>query len=54
MTGASRPVPMVEWADDEWDKFVDLNLSVVFRASKAAARQMIAQGEGGAIVHRSA
>lgn len=51
--GASRPVPMVEMDDDEWDRLVDLNLSAVFRISKAASRQMIAQGEGGAIVHIS-
>ncbi|PTM40543.1 SDR family NAD(P)-dependent oxidoreductase [Bosea sp. 124] len=51
--GASRPVPMVEMEDDEWDRLVDLNLSAVFRISKAASRQMIAQGEGGAIVHIS-
>lgn len=51
--GASRPVPLVEMEDDEWDKLVDINLSAVFRVSKAAARQMIDQGEGGAIVHIS-
>lgn len=51
--GASRPVPMVEMEDDEWDKLVDINLSAVFRMSRAASRQMIAQGEGGAIVHIS-
>jgi 3-oxoacyl-[acyl-carrier protein] reductase len=51
--GASRPVPMVEMEDEEWEKFVDINLSAVFRTSKAVARQMIAQGEGGAIVHIS-
>ncbi|CAM5761128.1 SDR family NAD(P)-dependent oxidoreductase [Bosea minatitlanensis] len=51
--GASRPVPLVEMEDEEWDRLVDLNLSAVFRLSKAAARQMIAQGEGGAIVHIS-
>jgi len=51
--GASRPVPMVEMEDEEWDTLVDLNLSAVFRISKAATRQMIAQGEGGAIVHIS-
>jgi 3-oxoacyl-[acyl-carrier protein] reductase len=51
--GASLPVPMVEMEDDEWDKLVDINLSAVFRVSKAASRQMIAQGEGGAIVHIS-
>lgn len=51
--GASRPVPMVEMEDDEWDRLVDLNLSAVFRIAKMAARRMIAQGEGGAIVHIS-
>lgn len=51
--GASRPVPLVEMEDDEWDKLVDINLSAVFRISKAAARRMIAQGDGGAIVHIS-
>ncbi len=51
--GASRPVPMVEMEDEEWDRLVDLNLSAVFRISRAAARQMIEQGEGGAIVHVS-
>jgi 3-oxoacyl-[acyl-carrier protein] reductase len=51
--GASRAVPLVEMADEEWDGLVDLNLSAVFRLSKAAAKRMIAQGEGGAIVHIS-
>ncbi len=51
--GASRPVPLVAMEDGEWDELVDLNLSAVFRLSKAVARQMIAQGEGGAIVHIS-
>ncbi|MGO4172929.1 SDR family NAD(P)-dependent oxidoreductase [Bosea sp. TAF32] len=51
--GASRPVPMVEMEDEEWDQLVDVNLSAVFRISKAAARRIIAQGEGGAIVHIS-
>ena len=51
--GASRPVPFIEIDDNEWDDRVDINLSSVFRMSRAAARQMIAQGEGGAIVHIS-
>jgi 3-oxoacyl-[acyl-carrier protein] reductase len=51
--GASRPVKLVEMEDEEWDRLVDLNLSAVFRISKAVARQLIAQGEGGAIVHIS-
>lgn len=51
--GASRPVPMVEMEDEEWERFVDINLSAVFRTSKAVSKQLIAQGEGGAIVHIS-
>lgn len=51
--GASRPVPLVEMDDAEWDRLVDVNLSAVFRVSKAAARRLIAQGQGGSIVHIS-
>jgi len=51
--GTSRPCPLVEMTDEEWDRLVDINLSAVFRFSKAAARQMIAQRRGGAIVHVS-
>lgn len=51
--GASRPVPLVDMDDDEWDKLVDINLAAVFRMSKAVVKQMLAQGDGGAIVHIS-
>jgi 3-oxoacyl-[acyl-carrier protein] reductase len=51
--GASRPVKMVEMEDEEWDRFVDINLSAVFRFSKAVARRQMQQGHGGAIVHIS-
>ncbi|CAH1654535.1 SDR family NAD(P)-dependent oxidoreductase [Chelatococcus asaccharovorans] len=51
--GASRAVPMVDMDDDEWDRLVDINLSAVFRIAKAVTRQIVAQGDGGAIVHIS-
>lgn len=51
--GASRAVPLVDMDDDEWDRLVDINLSAVFRLSKAVTKQLVAQGEGGAIVHIS-
>jgi len=35
----------------QWDKVVDANLRSVFLCTQAAARQMIAQGGGGAIVN---
>ncbi len=51
--GASRPVKLVEMDDDEWDRLVDVNLGAVFRFSKAVVRRLVAQGQGGAIVHIS-
>jgi NAD(P)-dependent dehydrogenase (short-subunit alcohol dehydrogenase family) len=43
--------PLVEMSDDEWDLVVDSNLRSVFLCTQAAAKQMIAQGDGGAIVN---
>ena len=51
--GASRPVSLLDLDDAEWDKFVDINLSAVFRISRAVVKQLIKQGDGGAIVHVS-
>jgi NAD(P)-dependent dehydrogenase (short-subunit alcohol dehydrogenase family) len=39
--------------DQTWDKIIRTNLSSIFYCSRAAARVMIAQGEGGAIVNMS-
>ncbi len=56
--GISRPVPLTELEDDEWDRLLDINLSFAFRMSRAVVRQMLKQrdggtAEGGAIVHIS-
>jgi 3-oxoacyl-[acyl-carrier protein] reductase len=51
--GISRPVALTELGDDEWDRLIDINLSFAFRLSRAVVRQMLKQGEGGAIVHIS-
>lgn len=51
--GASRPCLLLALEEDDWDHLVDINLSSVFRFSKAVARQLVTQGEGGAIVHIS-
>ncbi|MDH3253379.1 MAG: 3-oxoacyl-ACP reductase FabG [Acidobacteriota bacterium] len=42
---------LTEMAETEWDAVIDANLKSVFLATQAAARIMIAQGEGGAIVN---
>src|SRR5262249_20655625 len=41
----------LEMAEGQWDEVVDLNLRGVFLCTQAAARQMITQSEGGAIVN---
>ena len=42
---------LVEMTDDEWTQSLDTNLKSVFLATRAAARHMIEQGDGGAIVN---
>src|SRR5206468_1228933 len=39
--------PVVEMAEEEWDLVLDTNLKGAFLFTRAAARQMIAQGRGG-------
>lgn len=41
----------LEMTPAQWDEVVNLNLRSVYRCTQAAARQMIAQGGGGAIVN---
>jgi NAD(P)-dependent dehydrogenase (short-subunit alcohol dehydrogenase family) len=42
--------PVVELTDQDWDINLDVMAGGVFRCSRAAARQMIAQGHGGRII----
>jgi NAD(P)-dependent dehydrogenase (short-subunit alcohol dehydrogenase family) len=42
---------LLEMSEAEWDAVVDANLKSVFLCTQAAARQIIAQGGGGAIVN---
>ena len=44
---------LVEMTEDEWDAVVNANLRSVFLCTQAAAKQMMAQGEGGAIINIS-
>lgn len=45
--------PAIETDVKQWRHLVDVNLTGVFLGSRAAARQMIAQGHGGVIVNAS-
>lgn len=51
VAGASRPAPIVEMSEEDWDFTVDLCLKGVFLAVKHEARSLIAAGAGGAIVN---
>ena len=51
VAGASRPGLIVDLGEEDWDFTVDLCLKGVFLGIKHAARQMIEQGRGGAIVN---
>jgi NAD(P)-dependent dehydrogenase (short-subunit alcohol dehydrogenase family) len=42
---------LIEMTEAEWDEVVNSNLRSTFLCTQAAARQMIAQGQGGAIIN---
>jgi 3-oxoacyl-[acyl-carrier protein] reductase len=49
--GGSKSI--VDMTDDEWFRVLDVTLNGTFRATRAAARALIAQGTGGAIVNNA-
>jgi len=48
--GIQRVTPFAAIEDEEWDELLAINLRGTFLACRAAARRMIEQGRGGAIV----
>jgi 3-oxoacyl-[acyl-carrier protein] reductase len=44
---------LLDMTDDEWTRVLDVTLNGTFRCTRAALRQMVAQGGGGAIVNNS-
>jgi 3-oxoacyl-[acyl-carrier protein] reductase len=44
---------ILEMTDEEWTKVLDVTLNGTFRCTRAALRQMVAQGGGGAIVNNA-
>lgn len=49
--GDAGSAPIVDLDDELWARTIDVNLNGVYHVSKHAARQMLAQGDGGAIVN---
>lgn len=51
--GISSRETLMEVTDEEWDEVLDINLKGIVLCAQAAARQMIRQDEGGAIINLS-
>jgi NAD(P)-dependent dehydrogenase (short-subunit alcohol dehydrogenase family) len=49
--GVIAVCPVVDMTLAEWQRVVGINVDSVFLGSRAAARQMIAQGKGGSIIN---
>lgn len=49
--GTNRPKPMWEVSEDDYDAVLDLNVKSAFFVAQAAARQMIAKGIKGSLIH---
>jgi NAD(P)-dependent dehydrogenase (short-subunit alcohol dehydrogenase family) len=49
--GGTRPLSLLDMADKQADRRIDLNLTSLFTISQAAAKAMIAGGRGGAIIN---
>jgi 2-dehydro-3-deoxy-D-gluconate 5-dehydrogenase len=44
--GIIRRTPTVDTSDEDWDAVIEINMTAVFRLSRAAGRHMLAQGRG--------
>lgn len=49
--GVVRDAPALEQTESDWDAVLDTNLKGMFLLAQAAAKAMIAQGEGGSIIN---
>ncbi len=51
--GIEKKMPFVDTPKEEWNKVIAVNLTGPFLCSQRAAKQMIAQGDGGRIINVS-
>lgn len=51
VAGVTRRKPIIEATLDDWEAVINVNLRGVYFMTQAAARAMIAQGQGGKIIH---
>jgi 3-oxoacyl-[acyl-carrier protein] reductase len=51
--GLGGTASVLAMTDDQWHRVLDITLTGTFRCTRAALRQMVAQGHGGAIVNNA-
>ena len=51
--GLGGTAELVDMTDDQWSVVLDVTLNGTFRCTRAALRQMVAQGHGGAVVNNA-
>jgi len=51
--GLGGTASVLEMTDDEWQRVLDVTLTGTFRGTRAALRQLVAQGHGGSVVNNS-
>lgn len=51
--GLGGTVSILDMTDDEWSRVLDVTLNGTFRCTRAALRQLVAQGGGGAVVNNA-
>ena len=51
--GLGGTSPILEVTDEQWLKVLDVTLNGTFRCTRAALRQLVAQGGGGAVVNNA-
>jgi len=51
--GLGGTASLLEMTDEQWSRVLDVTLTGTFRCTRAALRQMVAQGNGGAVVNNA-
>jgi 3-oxoacyl-[acyl-carrier protein] reductase len=51
--GLGGTAPVLEMTDEQWHRVLDITLTGTFRCTRAALRQLVAQGGGGAVVNNA-
>ena len=51
--GLGGTASVLDMTDEQWSKVLDVTLTGTFRCTRAALRQLVAQGHGGAIVNNA-